>query len=101
MSGSTASTIGSVGELVSVIESWEKKFFDPGVGFPPIRYRGQVDSAWGSNPGILRPDVAKMAQSSELQMTTDMDQQVLIREGTLNKQFMRMGASLFPPGAGL
>ena len=101
MSGSTTTTIGSVGELVSVIEAWEEKFFDHGVGFPPIWYRGQGDSAYGLNPWILRPDFVSMAQSSEFQITNDPDLQILIRERTFNKQFMRMGASLFPPGAGL
>lgn len=101
MSGWTPSNIETVGELVGVIESWERKFFDPGVGFPPIWYRGQSDSVWGLNPGILRPDFVKKSQSGELQLTADPELQILIRERTFNKQFMRMGASLFPPGAGL
>lgn len=96
-----SASIVSVGELVSVIESWEKKFFNPGMGFPPIWYRGQGDSSWGLNPGVLRPDFASMVKSNEFQMTSDPDLQILIRERTLNKQFMRMGSSLFPTGAGL
>lgn len=101
MSGSTTTTIGSVDELVSVIEAWERKFFDPGIGFPPIWYRGQGDSAWGLSPGIQRLDFVSMAQSGEFQTTTDPNLQILIRERTFNKQFMRMGSSLFPPSAGL
>ena len=93
--------IESLGDLLDVIELWEKKFFDPGVGFPPIWYRGQSNSEWGLNPGVLRPEFVNMALSSELQITNDSDLNVLIRERTLNKQFTRMGSSLFPIGAGL
>lgn len=96
-----AKEISTVANFIGVIESWEKKFFDPGIGFPPIWYRGQSNSDWGLYPGILRPDFVKMAQSGELQITDDPDQQIMIREATLNKQYLRMGASLFPPGASL
>lgn len=88
--------IGTVSDLIGVVEDWEKKFFDPGIGFPPIWYRGQGNSSWALLPGVLRPDFVNKARSSELQLTGDPNLQVLIRERTVNKQFMRMGASLFP-----
>lgn len=93
--------INTVRDLVDVIEAWERKFFDQGTGFPPIWYRGQGGAAWGLNPGVLRPDFVEMAQTGELQLTQDADLLILIRERTVNKQFMRMGASLFPKEAGL
>jgi hypothetical protein len=101
MADSSEQKIGTVSDLVGVIEAWERKFFDQGKGFPPIWYRGHSDSSWGLQPGVLRLDFVSMAQSSELKLTSDPDLQVLIRERTVNKQFMRMGASLFPVGATL
>jgi len=87
-----------VGNLVTIVEEWERKFFDPGKGFPFIWYRGHSDSNWPLLPGVLRSDFVNMAQSGELQLTTDPDLQILIRERTINKQFVRMGASLFSAG---
>ncbi len=94
-------TINGVGDFISVVEGWERKFFDPGKGFPSIWYRGQGDSSWGLTPGVLRPPFLKMVQESEFQHTPDADLQILIRERTLNKQFLRMGASWFPVGSNL
>jgi len=97
----TAGTINGVSDFISVVEGWERKFFDPGKGFPPIWYRGQGDSSWGLTPGVLRPPFLKMVQDAEVQHTNDRDLQILIRERTLNKQFIRMGASWFPATSGL
>ena len=95
------SAINSVSDIVAIVENWEGKFFDRGKGFPFIWYRGHSDSDWSLDPGVLRPNFTAMAQSSELKLTTDPDLQILTRERTINKQFMRMGASLFPMGATL
>jgi hypothetical protein len=92
-------TIGTVDGLVAVIEAWEKKFLDPGIGYPLTWYRGQSDAAWGLSPRVLRADFETMANSSGFTMTKDTDEQILRTERTINKQFMRMGASLFPPAA--
>lgn len=96
-----AQQIESVRDLIDLIESWEQKFFDPGVGFLPVWYRGQSTAAWKLNPGVLRPNFVSMAQSSDVQLTNDPELQVLIRERTVNKEFMRMGASLIPVEAEL
>jgi hypothetical protein len=101
MASAADPTVSSVNELVGVVEAWEGKFFDPGIGFPPIWYRGQSDAGWQLIPGVLRPDFVAKAQSGEFKMTGDPNLQLLIRERTINKQFMRMGASLFPAGTSL
>jgi len=51
MAGAADPNVSSVNELVGVVEAWEGKFFDPGIGFPPIWYRGQSDAAWQLIPG--------------------------------------------------
>jgi hypothetical protein len=99
MADISTQTLASVAEVINVIEVWERKFFDPGRGFPPIWYRGQSDCSWGLLPGVLRPAFVSMAESSEI--GGSLAQQLLAMEQTINKQFMRMGASLFPVGTSL
>ena len=89
-------TIETVGQLESIITSWESKFFDSGKGFPPIWYRGHSVYSWQLEPGVLRPDFQQMVRDGEYQHTDNPVLQTLIRERTINKQFLRMGASLFP-----
>ncbi len=101
MSMTATGTINEVGDFLSVVQTWEERFFDEGKGFPPIWYRGQSEFSWSLTPGVLRPNFKTMVQNSELQFGNDLDRLILIRERTINKQFMRMGASWFPSGSGV
>lgn len=90
-------TIETLGNLYEVVREWEDHFFQQGLGFPAIWYRGQADSSWELQPTVLRqwfidrvlegdsliPDHIRLGQ----------------RERTINDQFRRMAASLLPGNA--
>jgi len=91
--------IQSVSDLETVALKWEDKFFDPGLGYPPIWYRGQPQDL-PPQPGVLRPIFLSCRDNDEIKMEPT-GQRLWNREHTLNRQFRRMSSSLVANGLNL
>jgi len=87
-------TIQSVSDLEEVISEWEAKFFDPGLGYPSVWYRGQSRDL-SPQPGILRPKFLLSCDNDEVKMHPA-GQRLWNKERTFNRQFRRMSSSLVP-----
>ena len=94
---STITTIQTLSDLEAVVTDWEDKFFDPGLGYPSIWYRGQPRDL-PPQPGVLRPKFLACCDGDEIQMRPT-GQRLWNRERTINRQFRRMSASLVPAGS--
>ena len=84
-------SIETLGHLVEVAREWDKKFFDPGKGFPLIWWRGHADVEWDLLPTVLRPWFIQQVNSGELLSPEHV--RLLQRERTINRQFRRRAAS--------
>lgn len=84
-------SIETLADLVEVARAWDKKFFDPGKGFPLMWWRGHGDVAWDLLPTVLRPWF--IAQVSSGEMLSPEHVRLLQRERTINKQFRRRAAN--------
>lgn len=93
---SVITTIQSVSDLEAVATEWEEKFFEPGLGYPLIWYRGQPEDL-PPLPGVLRPDFLSSCNDDEIKMKPT-GQRLWNKERTINRQFRRMSASLVPAG---
>jgi hypothetical protein len=91
--------IDSVGTLSQIVNAWERKFFNGGKGYPSVWYRGHADISWELQPGVLRKQFFDSMKDDDL--ITDVNLHPFLREKTINNQFRRMGATLFPAGAEL
>lgn len=93
---SAINEILTVSNLEEVVIKWEEKFFDPGLGYPSIWYRGQsVDLP--PLPGVLRPNFLSCCDEGDFKVKPK-GQRLWDRERTINRQFRRMSASLVPAG---
>ncbi|MCX6926968.1 MAG: FRG domain-containing protein [Verrucomicrobia bacterium] len=90
------SGIRTVADVERIASAWEEKFFDPGLGFPTIWYRGQ-GKVLEPQPGILRPPFSSSCDHDESQISPKLHR-LWKKERTLNRQFRRMSASLVPAG---
>jgi len=86
--------IETIGQLFDVVRTWEKKFFDPRLGFPSVWYRGHADAAWELQPTVLRRWFVAKAREGEFTLPQSIA--LLAREKTINRQFRRMSASMLP-----
>jgi hypothetical protein len=91
--------IKSVSDLEKLVTCWENKFFEPGLGFPSIWYRGQGRDC-DPQPGILRSVFLSSCDNDEVQIVPTAER-LWRKEITLNKQFRRMSASMVPAGSSL
>src|SRR5258707_13575774 len=91
--------IETVGTLFEVVREWDAKFFDPGMGFPHIWYRGHADKAWELQPIVLRQWFIDRTNKGEF--LGPEHTRLLQRERTINKQFRLRASSLVPSGATL
>jgi hypothetical protein len=96
---SAVAAIQTVSDLEAVVTDWEKRFFEPGLGYPPIWYRGQSRDL-SPQPGVLRPELLSSCDTEEIQMKPT-GQRLWNKERTFNRQFRRMSASLIPAGSGV
>ena len=94
---STVTTIQTVFNLEAVVTEWEGKFFEPGLGYPSIWYRGQPRDL-PPQPAVLRPKFLSCCDGDELQMEPT-GQRLWNKERTFNRQFRRMSSSLVPAGS--
>lgn len=83
--------------LFTVVNSWEKKFFNPGRGYPFVWYRGHSDVNWTLHPGTLRQSFIESFADDEL--IHDYETHTIRAEVTINMQFRRMGGAQFPVNA--
>lgn len=95
---STVTTIQSVSDLEAVATEWEGKFFEPGLGYPSVWYRGQSRDL-PPQPGVLRQPFLSSCDNDECQMEPA-GQRLWKKERTFNRQFRRMSSSLIPAGSG-
>jgi len=96
---STVTTIQSVSDLETVVTEWEAMFFEPGLGYPSIWYRGQPRDL-PPQPGVLRPKFLSCCDDDEIQMQPA-GQRLWNKERTFNRQFRRMSSSLVPATSGV
>jgi hypothetical protein len=89
--------IKTMGDIFEVVHDWEKKFFDPGMGFPHIWYRGHADKTWELQPSVLRKWFIDRCNQGELLPPAQV--RIAQRERTINTQFRLRACSLLPPEA--
>jgi hypothetical protein len=85
--------IESVADLVRVVSEWGCESLEPETAAHGIWYRGQADKKNDLVPGVERHFFMERA-SKRWPHLSDQDRQ-LRAERSLNKQFMRLGASFF------
>ncbi len=90
-------TIRTVSDLEALANEWEDKFFEPGLGYPSIWYRGQSRDL-PQQPGVLRSKFLSSCDADEIKMQP-VGQRLWNKEKTLNRQFRRMSSSLIPAGS--
>jgi hypothetical protein len=93
---SAITTIQSVSDMEAVANEWDAKFFNPGLGYPLIWYRGQSEDL-PPLPGVLRPNFLSSCDTDDLK-TKPTGQRLWDKERTINRQFRRMSTSLVPAG---
>lgn len=96
---STERKIQSVADLETIVTEWEAKFFEPGLGYPSVWYRGQARDL-PPQPGVLRPQFLSCCAADEVQMQP-VGQRLWNKERTFNRQFRRMSSSMVPAGSGV
>lgn len=89
--------IETIGDLFELVRDWEERFFDPGLGFPSVWYRGHADRNWERRPAVLRSWFIRKANEGEYLAPATV--RILQRERTINRQFRLRAASLLPAGA--
>lgn len=91
---STVTPIQTIADIEAVVSEWESKFFEPGLGYPSVWYRGQSRDL-PPQPGVLRTKFLSSCDNDELKLEPT-GQRLWNKEVTLNRQFRRMSTSLIP-----
>jgi len=86
--------IRSIGELESVVKTWEQRFSSEGRAFPPIWYRGQGNFEWELTPEIERHKFLKTVDEGGNPQPGILRS----RELTINKEFKRRAAPMLSRG---
>ena len=100
MNLTSRSQITSLSDIITILNEWESKFFDPGSGSIPIWYRGQANIDWEVQPTVLRDSFQTFLNSKEIQMGSPLQRSVQA-ERTINNEFRRNSASLISSNATL
>ena len=81
--------ICSIADLTALVQESEDGLAQPGVGPPPIWYRGQADATWDVQPAVLRSDFVAAAErrAEAVNFKRGMKDQLMALRSTCNSQF--------------